>query len=325
MKAAVVVARGKAPVYRDFADPVPAGDERLISVAAAALSPVTRSRAAGAHYSSSAEFPFVAGVAGVGRLDDGRRVYFLLPRAPFGGMAEKTVAREAQLIEPPDDLDDIAAAAIANPGMSSWVALKERAKLKPGETVLVNGATGAAGRLAVQIARHLGASRVVATGRNLAALKATAALGADSTVHLVEDKDSLEEAFKSEFAAGIDIVLDYLWGSSAERLLAAVAKAGRGPVPIRFVQIGSMSGANITLSSDVLRSSAIEILGSGFGSIRLDDFLRAIGELLRAAAPAGFRIETRTVPLSEVEQEWSRDSGRARIVFRIGEKCFSAL
>ena len=317
MKAAVVVARGKAPVYRDFADPVPAGDERLISVAAAALSPVTRSRAAGADYSSSAEFPFVAGVAGVGRLDDGRRVYFLLPRAPFGGMAEKTVAREAQLIEPPDDLDDIAAAAIANPGMSSWVALKERAKLKPGETVLVNGATGAAGRLAVQIARHLGASRVVATGRNLAALKATAALGADAT--LVEDKDALEEAFKSQFAAGIDVVLDYLWGSSAERLLAAVAKAERGPVPLRFVQIGSISGANITLSSDVLRSSAIEILGSGFGSIRLDDFLRAIGELLRAAAPAGFRIETRTVPLSEVEQAWSRGAGRARTVFRISE------
>ena len=319
MKAAVVAARGKAPVYGDFADPVPAEGERLISVTAAALSPVTRSRAAGAHYSSSADFPFVAGVDGVGRLHDGRRAYFLMPRAPFGGMAEKAVAPEARCVAMPDDLDDIAAAAIANPGWSSWAALKERAKLKPGETVLVNGATGAAGRLAVQIARHLGASRVVATGRNLAALKATAALGADSTVHLVEDKDSLEEAFKSEFAAGIDIVLDYLWGSSAERLLAAVAKAERGPVPLRFVQIGSISGANITLSSDVLRSSAIEILGSGFGSIRLDDFLRAIGELLRAAAPAGFRIETRTVPLSEVEQAWSKNAGPARTVFRIGE------
>ena len=319
MKAAVVVARGKAPIYGDFADPVPAEGERLISVIAAALSPVTRSRAAGAHYSSSADFPFVAGVDGVGRLDDGGRVYFLMPRAPYGAMAEKTVVPSAQCLPVPDDLDDVTAAAIANPGMSSWVALKERAKLKRGETVLVNGATGAAGRLAVQIAKHLGADRVVATGRNLAALKAVRALGADATVHLVEDNESLEDAFRSQFAAGIDIVLDYLWGPSAERLLAGAAKAGRGPVRVRFVQIGSMSGANITLSSDVLRSSAIEILGSGFGSIPLNGFVRAIRELLWAAAPAGFKIETRSVPLSEVEQAWSRDAGPARTVFKIGE------
>ena len=318
MKAAVVRARGTTPVYGDFADPVPAESERLISVAAAALSPVARSRASGAHYSSSGDFPFVAGVDGVGKLEDGRRVYFLMPRAPFGGMAEKTVAPEARCIAVPDELDDSFAAAIANPGWSSWAALKERAKLKAGETVLVNGATGAAGRLAVQIAKHLGAGKVVATGRNLAGLKEVAALGADATVHLVEDKEALEHAFKAQFAAGIDVVLDYLWGLSAERLLAAAAMAGRGPVPVRFVQIGSTSGATIPLPSEVLRSSAIELMGSGFGSLPLESFLKAIRELFQAAPSAGFRVETRPVPLSEVEEAWSGDAGRARTVFRVG-------
>ena len=118
-----------------------------------------RSRAAGTHYSSSGGFPFVAGIDGVGRLDDGRRVYFLMPNAPFGAMAERTVAPSTRCLMLPDELDDATAAAIANPGMSSWAAYAERAKLKQGETVLVNGATGAAGRLAVQIANISGPRR----------------------------------------------------------------------------------------------------------------------------------------------------------------------
>jgi NADPH:quinone reductase-like Zn-dependent oxidoreductase len=128
------------------------------------MSQVVKSRASGAHYSSSGKFPFVVGIDGVGRLDDGRRVYFILPRAPYGGMAQQTVAPSAQCLALPDELDDVTAAAIANPGVSSWAAYTERAKLKAGETVLVNGATGAAGRLAVQIAKHLGAKKVIATG-----------------------------------------------------------------------------------------------------------------------------------------------------------------
>ena len=138
---------------------------------AAAISHVVKSRASGAHYSASGQFPFVVGIDGVGRLDDGRRVYFVLPRAPYGSMAEQTVAPSAQCLALPDDLDDVTAAAIANPGMSSWAAYKERAKLKAGETVLVNGATGTAGRLAVQIAKHLGAKKVIATARNADALE----------------------------------------------------------------------------------------------------------------------------------------------------------
>ncbi len=206
------------------------------------------------------------GIDGVGRMRDGRRVYFVLPKAPFGGMAEKAPVRPEQCVSLPDDVDDITAAAIAIPGMSSWAAFKERAHLLAGENVLINGATGAAGRLAVQIAKHLGAKRVIATGRDLAALEQVKALGADATIPLIQSPEELETAFQEQFGGeGVDVVLDYLWGKSAEILIVAAAKAGKDTVPIRFVQIGAVSGGNITLPSAALRSSALVLMGSGIG------------------------------------------------------------
>src|SRR5580704_15125900 len=235
MKAALVMGAGQTPRYADFSEPTPAAGESKITVTAAAISQVVRSRASGRHYSSSGQFPLVAGDDGVGRLDDGGRVYFGMPRAPYGSMAERAVAPPSRCLALPDELDDVTAAAIANPGMSSWAALEERARLQAGETVLINGATGAAGRLAVQIARHLGAKKVIATGRNIESLRSVAALGADVTLPLVADDDALENSFKAQFAAGVDIVIDYLWGKSAERLLIAAAKASEDGVPLRFV------------------------------------------------------------------------------------------
>jgi NADPH:quinone reductase-like Zn-dependent oxidoreductase len=317
MKAAIIQGAGKSPIYADFAGPVPGPGERRIAVTAAALSPVVKSRASGTHYSSSSQFPFVVGIDGVGRLDDGTRVYFVLPRAPYGSMAEQTVVPAAQCLPLPNGLDDATAAAIANPGMSSWAAFRERAKLKAGETVLVNGATGTAGRLAVQIAKHLGAKKVIATGRNADSLRSVAALGADVTIPLVADEEALEDKFKEQFAAGVDVVVDYLWGKSAERLLVAAAKAGAEGAPIRFVQIGSVGGPNITLPSAVLRSSAIELMGSGINSILLERFVEAIRGVLQAAIPGGFQIATKTVPLSEVECAWCSDDGMRRTVLTV--------
>ena len=285
---------------------------------ASAISQVVKSRASGRHYSSSGRFPFVVGIDGVGRLDDGSRVYFVLPRAPFGGMAERTVAPSAQCLPLPDELDDVTAAAIANPGMSSWAAYAERAKLTAGETVLVNGATGTAGRLAVQIAKHLGAKKVIATARNADALRSVAALGADVTIPLVDDETALEERLKEQFAQGVDVVIDYLWGKSAERLLIAGAKAGQEAAPIRFVQIGAVSGPDITLPSAVLRSSAIVLMGSGIGSIAFDRFVHAIDGVLRATVPAGLEDRANPVPLSDVEQAWPRDDSARRTVFTVG-------
>ncbi len=242
----------------------------------------------------------------------------MLPRAPYGAMAERTVAPLAQCLALPDELDDVTAAAIANPGMSSWAAFTERAKLKTGETVLVNGATGTAGRLAVQIAKRLGAKKVIATARNADALRSVAALGADATIPLVADETALENRFKEQFADGVDVVIDYLWGKSAERLLVAAAKAGKDGAPIRFVQVGSVGGQDISLPSAVLRSSAIVLMGSGIGSIPLDRFIHAIDGLLRATVPAGLKIAANPVPLSDVEQAWPRDDSARRTVFTMG-------
>jgi NADPH:quinone reductase-like Zn-dependent oxidoreductase len=222
MKAAVVRQAGKTPVYADFETPIAKAGEDLISVRASALSQFSKSRASGAHYSSAGDFPAVAGADGVGITQDGRRVYFVLPEAPFGALAEICPVRTSQCVELPDSLDEITAAAIANPGMSAWAALVERAHLVAGETVLVNGSTGTAGRLAVQLAKYLEAGKIIATGRNEEELEEVKKLGANVVIpfalgmlHPSGAKD-YEDALKQVFASGINVVIDYLWGESAK-------------------------------------------------------------------------------------------------------------
>jgi NADPH:quinone reductase-like Zn-dependent oxidoreductase len=224
----------------------------------------------------------------------------------------------SQCVVLPDGIDDLTAAAIANPGLSSWAALKDRARLKRGETVLVNGATGTSGRLAVQIAKYLGAKKVIATGRNASSLQSLRALGADETIQLVEDTDVLDSAFKRSFADGVDVVLDYLWGRSAERLLIAGTKAGKEGMPIRFVQVGNASGASITLPASALRSAPLEMTGSGIGSVPLDRIVGVIEELLQATAKIRFQIDTRVVPLSDVTRAWAAGTCDPRVVFKVG-------
>ncbi|MFM0206332.1 zinc-binding alcohol dehydrogenase family protein [Paraburkholderia sediminicola] len=317
MKAAVVKGAGQPPVYEDFDRPDALTGHHLIDVTASALSRVTRSRAAGSHYSSSHVFPFIAGVDGAGRLEDGQRVYFFAPHAPFGAMAERSLVPETHCVPLPDALDDVTAAAIAIPGMSSWAALTERARFVPGETVLVNGATGASGRLAVQIAKYLGAGKVIATGRNPASLESLKRAGADFTISLEQDESSLRRAFESHFREGVDVVLDYLWGPSAQSLLIAAAKASPEAYPVRFVQIGSVSGADIVLPGAVLRATAIILLGSGIGSVRLSRLLHAVKEVLNASIPAGLQIATEAVPLADLNLHWGNAESPVRTVFTL--------
>jgi NADPH:quinone reductase-like Zn-dependent oxidoreductase len=318
MKAAIVKEMGGSPTYSDFAEPTPEKDEVLIGVKAAALNHLTKGRASSRHYSAEGMLPLIAGADGVGTLADGRRVYFVLPRHPFGSMAEQSVVKASQCVPIPDQLDDVTAAAIANPGMSSWAALTHRARLAGGETVLVNGATGAAGRLAVQIARHLGAKKVIATGRDSETLQLLPQLGADVTISLAQPAEALEQIFQKQFRAGINVVLDYLWGPSAEVLIVAAAKDGKECVPVRYVEVGSASGPNLNLPSAALRSSALHLMGSGIGSIPIEALLAATSNVLQAAAGGALKLETETVPLSNVEHAWSRSSTRRRTVFVLG-------
>ena len=318
MKAAIVTVSGRPPVYADFAEPTAGDGEVLVDVAAAPLSHVTRYRASGTHYSSAGSLPFVVGLDGVGRQqgkNGGQRVYFILPRAPFGSMAARTVVKASHLVALPDGLDDATAAAIAIPAMSSWAALRERSRLEPGQVVLVNGATGISGRLAVQIAKHLGAGKVIATGRNPSMLAALPSLGADGTISLVQEEAALDDAFQKLFSDGVDIVLDYLWGASAERLLAAAAKTSRDAKPVRFVQIGSSGGPNISLPATTIRSSGLELIGCGMGSIPFEQMLATVARVFAAAVPHALAITLKILPLAEIESNWAIDTTATRTVF----------
>ncbi len=313
MKAAVVLEAGKSPVYSEFEEPIPHEGEVRVHISASALTNFTKVRAAGKHFSFASPPPFVVGIDGVGRRDDGSRVYFLFPRVPFGGMAERTAVRLSQCVRVPDNVSDVTLAAIADPGMAAWAALEARAKLVLGETVLINGATGTAGRMAVQIARHLGAKKVIATGRNRETLHALFTIGADEVIPLDHDGKTSQDELRKQFEQGIDVVLDYLWGASAEQILVA-ASAAKRMMPIRFVQIGTTSAPNITLPGATLRSSTIQIMGSGIGSIPLEEINLILYKLMHATSVAGFKIETRELPLSGIAEAWSTENATPRIV-----------
>jgi len=322
MKAAIVIAAGKTPIYGDFDKPLAKEGEEIISVRAAALSNLTKGRASGSHYSSTGIFPAVAGTDGVGLTQAGRRVYFAMPEAPFGSLAEFCPINARRCIDIPDTLDDITAAAIANPGMSAWAALVERAHLVAGETVLVNGATGTAGRVAVQLAKYLGAAKVIATGRNAKELEEIKQLGADSVIPFVlnpahaSGAAEYEEALKEVFSNGIDVVIDYLWGESAKTAIVALAKTIEEK-PVRFVQVGAIAAMNIELPGAALRSADITLMGSGIGSVSRKGLVQSIARIFEAVAPAGLKIATQAVPLASVETVWEKATGKPRVVFTI--------
>src|SRR6266851_3126258 len=184
MKAAVLHTLGKLPRFEEFPEPTPEKGEVIVQVKAASLNNISKARASGSHYDSYSQLPAVCGVDGVGLLDDGTRVYCGGCRPPYGMMAERTVVSRSWCVPIPDGVDDLTAAALPNAALSSWLPLAFRAQIQTGETVLVLGATGVSGKLAVQIARHLGAGRVVAAGRNEQILQTLASLGADATIAL---------------------------------------------------------------------------------------------------------------------------------------------
>lgn len=314
MKAAVVQAFDGPPQYQDFPVPALLDGERLVTTTAAALSQLVRLQAAGKHYSGGTP-PFVPGADGVGRLDDGQRVYFAFPRPPVGAMAEFVAVQEALTVPLPADLDDVTAAAIANPGMSSWAALSERSTFKPGSGVLINGATGASGRLAIQIARHLGAGRIVTTGRDTSAEPALRALGADAFIPLGQPQHELIRAFRPEMQGQVDVVLDYLWGPSAEALIAAAASPVTGDAAhsVQFINMGSIAGATISLPASPMRSSGLCLMGSGLGSVSHSALVRAISAMFAVVRSAGLSIDVAPVPLSKVETAWTSQT-KARVV-----------
>ena len=320
MKAAVLSALDKPPRCEEFPDPRLKEGEALVRVRAAALKPIDRQLASGAHYASQSNLPAVCGTDGVGTLDDGKRVFFAGSRPPYGAMAERTVVAAARCFPLPDNVDDVTAAAVFNPGLSAYGALKWRAQIAAGETVLVLGATGVTGKLAIQTAKLLGAGRVIAAGRNEEVLKTLAELGADSIILLDESGSELSQAFAREAGTkGFDVVIDYLWGRPTEALLDAIGRNDFGAASsrVRLVQVGESAGATISLPAGILRSSRLEILGAGSGSAPAsrEAWGEAIHWLLGNVARGTLRIDTERVPLADVESAWGREwHGRRAVI-----------
>jgi NADPH:quinone reductase-like Zn-dependent oxidoreductase len=319
MNAAVLHAFNELPRFEQFSEPTAEENEVIVHVRAAALKPVDKQKANGSHYAAFRELPVVCGTDGVGCLDNGTRVFFASPRLPYGSMAQRTIVSRLHSFPIPDNIDDDVAAAVVNPGLSAWGALVWRAQLTAGETVLILGATGVTGKLAVQTAKLLGAGRVIAAGRNEQVLSTLHNLGADSTIRLDKAGRDLTEAFAREAGdAGFDVVIDYLWGSPTEALLAAIARRDLNPAlsRVRLVEAGESAGPTISLAAAVLRSSKLEILGAGSGnaSASPEMWLEAIRQLLSNVSSGKLRIDIERIPLSEVENAWRRDRQGCRTV-----------
>ncbi|HEX4829507.1 MAG TPA: zinc-binding alcohol dehydrogenase family protein [Trebonia sp.] len=304
MKAAVVTSFGEPPRYADFAEPVPAGEHDLVvDVITAGLHPRVRSQADGSHYTSTGELPLVPGVDGVGRGADGALRYFALDDTTAGSMAERTVIDARRSIVLPAGTDPVMVAAGMNPAMSSWVALRRRAAFTAGQGVLVLGATGSAGRMAVQVARLLGAGQVIAAGRDAARLAALPALGAAAAVRLGPDGTS---PGLGEAAAGVDVVIDYLWGQPAASAMAAIVTARPDRRrPLTWISVGSMAGLTAPLPSAALRAARLQVIGSGQGSVGPGEFLAELPALAAELSRGTFAIAARPAPLAEVEQAWA--------------------
>lgn len=283
MKAAVVNDFAEGPRYQDFEEPT--GD--VVDVLAAALSPRVRSQASGSHYSSDGELPLIPGIDGIGRTASGELRYFLLPDTNRGSMAQRVAIDPRRSIRVPQNADPVQLAAAMNPVMSSWVALRRRAQLKRGQSVLILG-DGNAARMAHQVAKRLGAGSVASFGRDLTGIE--------------------------QVGARADIVLDYLWGEpTAEAMRAIIPARADDGQQLTWVQIGSVAGLEAPIPSAALRAVNLRIVGSGQGSVDPGDIKGELVKIAKEVARGTFELDARAVPLSEVEKVWGERT-RDRIV-----------
>lgn len=308
MKAAVINGFGEVPQYADFPDPTPAEGEILIDVKACVLENFDKGVASGRHYSSKKlypQFPAIVGTDGVGITPEGKMAGFGNARPPYGAFAEKAAA--GYTVPVPDGIDPARATAIPPSVLTSLLSLKYSAKLQQGETVLVNGATGVSGRIAIQVAKMLGAGKVIATGRNERSLQLLPQLGADAIIDLKQPDEQLAKAFKdAEDDHGIDVVIDYIWGRPAEVLIGTFipAEAGFAKRRIRYIHIGEKAGSHISLPGSALRTSGLELMG--VGKLSMEILQEEMKQVWTWIADDKLYMEIEEVPLANIAEAWQR-------------------
>jgi len=309
MKAAVLYHFGEAPRYEDFPDPTPMKGQIVVQVKAVALENIDKMMADGSHFASRqflSTLPAIVGFDGIGMLEDGRLVGFGGVQAPYGAMAEKTVIPQGYQVPIPEGVDAVTAAALPASALTSLFPLKWGAKLQAGETVLINGATGVSGKLAVQTAKLLGAGRVVGTGRNAESLTRIQELGADAVIDLRKPDEEVMDEFQKQAGDGYDVILDFLWGHPTELLIKTlIPRELRIPKAIRLIQIGEKAGASISLPAEALRTSGLQIFGgtAGITPEAMAEGTNLVWDLIKAGK---LQMDIDRVPLREIEQVWKR-------------------
>jgi NADPH:quinone reductase-like Zn-dependent oxidoreductase len=316
MRAAIVEAFDEPPRYAITADPLATSEtESVLEVIAAGLHPIVRALASGSHYRTASGLPFIPGVDGVARDDDRALWYFSAKLGGPGSMADRAVVDRTRSVKLPIGTDARAIAAGMNPALSSWVALRRRIDFQPGQRVLVFGATGSAGRLAVQVATRFGAAAVTAAGRDPRRLAALEGLGATALVSLAgTPAETAAELVKA--AADVDVVLDYTWGQPAAIAMSALARArSTTERALTWLQVGESAGATAALPAAALRSSKLHILGSGQGTVSAEDVLAELPSIAGALSDGSLSVGVRAIPLKDVRHAWADAAdAAARIV-----------
>ena len=306
MKAAVLDNYGEIPQYKDIADPKVENDDQIIvTPIASSIKQLDKSRASGKHYTKFDSMPAVMGMDGVVQLPDGKRAFAM---GDTGMMAEKAVIDKDDYIEIPKKLSSELAAALPNALMGSDLAMTSRGKIQDDDVVFINGATGLTGSTAVQMAKYHNASTVIVTGHDQDKLDDLKQVGADVTINTSgSDDEVIEEIVEAYNHHPFNIVLDYLWGSEAERIFAAFGKI-KFQVPLRYVSIGSFDGGTVTLPSALLRSRDIKLMGSGFGSLPRDlienYFSSELPDIFDYAVGGNIKLKLNTFPLEKISEAW---------------------
>ena len=301
MRAAYIESYGQTPSIRDL--PEPEGELPVGKVLAAGINPVDLMISGGEYYAIRPKPPYTPGMEGVAEREDGSRVYFGRPGdLKHGSLAEQLLLHPDECFDLPDGTDPATAIGCGIAGLAAFLSVTDRGAIQAGEKVIVTGATGAAGRIAVQLAKQAGAAQVIGIGRSEAGLEQVKALGADETLRFNGPLYMHQVDLRDLTDGGADLIIDFTWGAPAMAALNCAAQDAR------LIQVGNAASLGVGLSATELRRGNYTLKGYSNWNETLDRKREAFHELLGLVADGKIKLNTEEVPLDDVPQAWERQA-----------------